>query len=65
MHFEHSLCHRGIKSIDIKKLHLQPFRPVKIDTFSYSSHENPMRTRWDRVGEKIFSNFSLVGVIPY
>ena len=65
MHFEHSGYHRGVKSADIKKLILQPFRSIKIDTFSYSSHENPMRTRWDRVGKKAFSNFLLVGVLPY
>ena len=65
MHVEHSGYHRGVKSIDIKKLILQPFRPVKIDVFSYSSHQNPIRIRWDRLSEKIFQNFLLVGVIPY
>ena len=54
-----------LKSTDIQKLILQSFRSVKIYTFSYSSHENPMRTRWDRVGKKAFSNFLLVGVLPY
>ena len=38
MHVEHSGYHRGVRSTDIKKLILQPFRPVKIDAFSYSSH---------------------------
>ena len=38
MHVEHSGYHRGVKWSDIKKIILQPFRSVKIDTFSYSSH---------------------------
>ena len=38
MHVEHSGYHRGVRWTDIKKLILQPFRSVKIDAFSYSSH---------------------------
>ena len=52
MHFEHSGYRKVINSTDIKKLILQPFRSVKIDTVSYSSHQNPTRTRWDWVREK-------------
>ena len=64
MHVEHSGYHRVLKSSDIKKIILQSFRSVKVDTFSYS-HENPMRTRWDRAGEIAFSIFLLVDVLPH
>ena len=35
------------------------FLSIKMDEFSYSSHQNPMRIRWDRVCEKIFPIFYL------
>ena len=59
MHFEHSGYRKVINSTDIKKLILQPFRSVKIDTVSYSSHQNPTRTRWDWVREKKVQFFYL------
>ena len=33
MHFENPDCHKEMRSIDIKKLILQPFRFVKINIF--------------------------------
>ena len=39
---------------------LQPFRSVKIDTFSYISRYNPTRTRWGRVHEKKVPLFYLL-----
>ena len=59
MHVEHSGYQRSVKSTDLKKLILQPFRSVNIDAFSYSSHSNPMGTRCDRVCEKNFPIFHL------
>ncbi len=44
MHFERSGYHGVVKSMDIQKIVLQPFRTIKIDTFSYSSHSNWIRT---------------------
>ena len=38
LHVVHFGYHTGGRSTDIKKPILQPFRSVKIDTFSYSSH---------------------------
>ena len=38
LHVEHSGYHRRVKSADIKKIILQPFRAALIDAFSYSSH---------------------------
>ena len=64
LHFEYSGYHRVVKLVDIKKLILVPFRSVKIDYFSYSTHENPMRTRWDRVCEKKNSHFFTCGHNP-
>ena len=64
MHVEHSGYHRGGKPTDITKQMLQPSRPIKIDVFSYSCHQNPIRTRCNRVNEKI-SNFLSGGHIPY
>ena len=61
MHFEHSGYRKVINSTDIKKLILQPFRSVKIDTVSYSSHQNPTRTRWDWVREKKSPFFFICG----
>ena len=65
LHVEHSGYHRGTRSINIEKIILQPFRSVKIDAFSYSSHQNWMRTRGDRICKKNSPNFSLVGGFPY
>ena len=65
MHFEHSGYRKVINSTDIKKMILQPFRSVKIDTVSYSSHQNPTRTRWDRVREKKSPVFLFVVALPY
>ena len=65
MHFEHSGYHRGVKSGDIKKIILQPFRGAQTDTFSYSDHSNPMRIGWDRAREKKFRFFVLVGVLTH
>ena len=59
------LSPRSVKWIDIKKIILQPFRPIKIDAFSYSSHWNSIRTRWDRVCEKKVSIFFTYVCFPY
>ena len=65
MHVEHSRYHRCVGSTDMRKIILQPFRPIKIDVFSYSCHQNPIRTHWDRVSEKNVYNFFSGGHIPY
>ena len=65
MHFEHSGYRKVMTSTDIKKIILQPFRPVKIDTVSYSSHQNSTRTRWGRVREKKSPVFLFVVALPY
>ena len=44
-----------------KKMFLQPFRFVKIDTFLYTSHYNPTRTRWDQVRENKIPAFFICG----
>ena len=51
--------HTAIKSTDIQKMILQPFRSVETDAFLYSSHWNPIRTRWDRAREKKIQIFYL------
>ena len=59
---EYSGHRRGVKLADVKKLILYLFRSVKIGCFSYCSHENLIRARWDRVCEKNFQIFHLWAV---
>ena len=46
MHVESSKQHSDLRSSDIRKTLLYGFSPVKMDTFSYSSHQH-----WNKIGK--------------